>query len=249
MRQLFPVAADPVEPIDIYGDVPRAEERPGVRLNMIASIDGATSVDGLSGKLGGAADHRVFVALRSLADVILVAAGTVRAEGYGPAELPVETQDVRRRRGQTPVPAIAVVSHSCNLDWRAPFFTDAAVRPLIVTVADAPADHRSRATEVAEVVIAGDRDVDLGLALDAIGERRVGSVLAEGGPSLNAQLAGAGLLDEVCLTLSPSIVGGEGKRIVTGPPLDMSAKLRLCSLCDEDGFLFLRYRTDRGATP
>jgi riboflavin biosynthesis pyrimidine reductase len=243
MRQLFPVAADPVEPADVYADVPRAEGRPSLRLNMIASVDGATSVDGVSGKLGGAADHRVFFALRSLADVILVAAGTVRAEGYGPAELPAETQDARRRRGQTPVPAIAVVSHSCSLDWQSPLFTAATVRPIIVTVGDAPGDHRSRATDVADVVIAGERDVDLRRALDAIGERGAHSVLAEGGPSLNAQLAGAGLLDEVCLTLSPSIVGGDGKRIVTGPSLDMSAELRLCSLCEDDGYLFLRYRT------
>jgi riboflavin biosynthesis pyrimidine reductase len=244
MRQMFPVAADPVDPVDVYGDVPRAEGRPGVRLNMIASVDGATSVDGLSGKLGGAADHRVFFVLRSLADVILVAAGTVRAEGYGPAELPTETQEARRRRGQTPVPAIAVVSHSCNLDWRSPFFTAATVRPIIVTVADAPADHRSQATDAADVIMAGERDVDLRRALDAIGERGARSVLAEGGPSLNAQLAGAGLLDEVCLTLSPAIVGGDGKRIVTGPALDMAATLRLCSLCEDDGYLFLRYRTD-----
>jgi riboflavin biosynthesis pyrimidine reductase len=242
MRQLIPVAADPVEPVDVYADLPRAEGRPSVRLNMIASVDGATSVDGLSGTLGGAADHRVFFALRSLADVILVAAGTVRAEGYGPSELPAEIQAVRRNRGQTPVPAIAVVSHSCNLDWKSPFFTAATVRPIIVTVGDAPGDHRSRATDVADVVIAGERDVDLRQALDAIGERGTDSVLAEGGPSLNAQLAGAGLLDEVCLTLSPVVVGGDGKRIVAGPALDMSAEFRLCSLCEDDSYLFLRYR-------
>jgi riboflavin biosynthesis pyrimidine reductase len=243
VRQLLPVAADPVDPMDVYADLPRANDRPAVRLNMIASVDGATSVDGLSGKLGGAADRRVFLAMRSFADAILVAAGTARAEGYGPAELPAETQDARRRNGQTPVPFIAVVSRTCNLDWQAPFFTAATVRPMIVTVADAPADHRSRATEVADVVIAGESDVDLHRALDAIAERGARYVLAEGGPSLNAQLAGAGLLDELCLTLSPSIVGGEGKRIVTGPPLDPSSALRLRSLCEDDGYLFLRYRT------
>jgi riboflavin biosynthesis pyrimidine reductase len=245
VRQLLPVAADPVDPIEVYADIPRASGRPAVRLNMIASVDGATSVDGLSGKLGGAADRRVFLAMRSSADVILVAAGTVRAEGYGPAELPAETQDARRRNGQTPVPSIAVVSRSCNLDWQAPFFTAATVRPMIVTVADAPADHRSRATEVADLVIAGEGDVDLRRALDAIAERGARSVLAEGGPSLNAQLAGAGLLDELCVTLSPSIVGGDGKRIVTGPALVPPSALELRSLCEEDGYLFLRYRIHR----
>jgi riboflavin biosynthesis pyrimidine reductase len=241
VRQLFPVTPDPVDPDDVYGDAPQANGRPGVRLNMIASVDGATSVDGLSGALGGPADHRVFFAMRAVTDIVLVAAGTVRAEGYGPAELPLETRHTRQRRGQTTVPAIAVVSRTCNLDWQSPFFSAPTVRPLVVTVAGAPSDQRARATEVADVVIAGETDVDLRRALGAIAERGARSVLAEGGPSLNAQLAGAGLLDELCVTLSPSVVGGNAKRIVTGPALDPRSPLYLRSVCEEDGYLFLRY--------
>lgn len=242
MRQLFPAAADPVDPNDVYADLPHANGRPAVRLNMISSVDGATSVDGLSGALGGPADHDVFFAMRSLADVVLVAAGTVRAEGYGPAELPPETQDARRRRGQTPVPAIAVVSRRVDLDWRSSFFTAATVRPMVVTVEAVPDAQLSRAAEVADVVIAGEHDVDLVRALGAIAERDARSVLAEGGPSLNAQLAGAGLLDELCLTLSPSVVGGAAKRIVAGPALDPKSPLYLRSVCEDGGYLFLRYR-------
>jgi riboflavin biosynthesis pyrimidine reductase len=245
VRQLFPIARHTVDPSDVYGDPPRAADRPGVRLNMIASVDGATAVEGRSGTLGGAADHAVFFAMRSAADVVLVAAGTVRAEGYGPAELSAETQDARQRRGQMPVPPIAVVSRTCNLDWQTPFFTAARVRPIIVTVSEAPEHQRSRASDVADVVIAGERDVDLRRALDAIGERGARAVLAEGGPSLNAQLAGGGLLDELCLTLSPSMVGGDSRRIVTGPALDPRSTLELRSVCEDDGFLFLRYQTDR----
>src|SRR5437763_6912934 len=103
VRQLFPEAVEAVEPLDVYRDVPVVDGRPMVRLNMIAAVDGATAVDGRSGALGGPADHRVFAALRSLADVVLVAAGTVRAEGYGPAPLP-----------------IAVVSGTLELDWDSP---------------------------------------------------------------------------------------------------------------------------------
>jgi riboflavin biosynthesis pyrimidine reductase len=167
----------------------------------------------------------------------------MRAEGYGPVQLASETQAIRQRRGQTPVPAIAVVSRKLDLDWRSPFFTDAVVRPMVVTVTSAPDARRARATEVADVVIAGEHDVDLSRALDAMGERGARSVLAEGGPSLNAQLAGAELLDELCLTLSPSVVGGSAKRIVTGPALDPRSALYLRSVCEEDGYLFLRYRT------
>jgi riboflavin biosynthesis pyrimidine reductase len=222
VRQLFPNPVDPVDPVDVYGDQPRAGPggRPGVRLNMIASVDGATTVAGVSGGLGGAADHDLFALLRSLADVVLVAAGTARAEGYGPSRVPV-----------------AVLTRSCRLDWASPFFTAPVARPIVVTVAGAPPDALARAAEVAEVVVAGERDVDR-------------AVLAEGGPTLNAQLAGAGLLDELCLSLSPRLVGEAAKRILDGLPVPGPAPLRLCSVCEQDEFLFLRYQSSaRGLRP
>ena len=117
---MLPRAADLVDPAVVYADLPVASGRPAVRLNMIASLDGAATVDGLSGGLGGPADHRVFAALRELADVVLVAAGTVRAERYGPAKVP-----------------LAIVTRSCALDLDAPLFAEGA-RPIVITVATAP---------------------------------------------------------------------------------------------------------------
>ncbi len=231
MRQLYPVPVDPVDPADVYGDLPDAGPRPSLRLNMIASADGATTVAGTSGGLGGAADRALFVLLRSLADVVLVAAGTVRAERYGPSSVPV-----------------AVVSRSCRFDWDAPFFSAQKARPIVVTVTGAPAPLRARAAEVADVVLAGERDVDLARALDALGAMGFRAVLCEGGPNLNAQLAAAGLVDELCLTLAPSLVGGAAKRILDGPATAAPMALRLCSLCEQDGFLFLRWRPG-AATP
>jgi len=222
----MPELVDPVDPMVVYGDLPVARGRPAVRLNMIASVDGATTVAGLSGGLGGPADKRVFSVLRSLADAVLVAAGTVRAETYGPSPH-----------------LIAVVSRSCVLDWRAPFFIEAPVRPIVITVAAAQADDRARAAEVADVVIAGDDSVDMRRAIDALGERDARTVLAEGGPSLNGQLAAAGLIDELCLSLSPALVGGDSKRILSGPTLEMPARCELRSVCEDDGYLFLRYRS------
>jgi len=222
----MPELVDPVDPMVVYSDLPVARGRPAVRLNMIASVDGATTVAGLSGGLGGPADKRVFSVLRSLADAVLVAAGTVRAESYGPSPH-----------------LIAVVSRSCVLDWRAPFFIEAPVRPIVITVAAAQADDRALAAEVADVVIAGDDSVDMRRAIDALGERDARTVLAEGGPSLNGQLAAAGLIDELCLSLSPRLVGGDSKRILSGPPLEMPARCELRSVCEDDGYLFLRYRS------
>ncbi|MDQ3146888.1 MAG: pyrimidine reductase family protein [Actinomycetota bacterium] len=241
MRQLLPHPLDPVDPGAVYGDPPRAEGRPGVRLNMVASVDGAISVAGRSGGLGGTGDRRLFLLLRAVADVILVGAGTVRAEGYGPALLSSALEDRRREEGRRAVPSIAVVSRSCALDWESPFFTAAVARPLVVTVAEAPAERRDRAAEVAEVILAGDADVDLALAFAALGRSGAGSVLAEGGPTLNGQLAAAGLVDELCLSVSPRLVGGAAPRILAGADLAGPPELALASVCEEDGFLFLRY--------
>jgi riboflavin biosynthesis pyrimidine reductase len=225
LRQLFPERSEAVEPLDVYRDLPVVAGRPAVRLNMIASVDGATAVDGLSGGLGGSADRKVFAALRSLADVVLVAAGTVRAETYGPAKVP-----------------IAVVSGSLGLDWTTPFFTAASHRPIVVTSKQAPPAALEQAAAVADVMIAGDGEVDLRDVVRKLGERGFRHVLAEGGPSFNGALAAAGLLDEVCLTLAPYLVSGNAKRIVAGPALVPPPGLNLRTACEEDGYLFLRYR-------
>ena len=183
-------------------------------VNMIASADGATTVDGRSGGLGGAGDRAVFAVLRRLADVVLVGAGTVRAEGYGPPKKP----------GQK----VAVVSRSGRLDWTSELFTSGA--GLAVLPEDGPAVP-------VPSVRAGHGAVDLASAL---GQLEGAVVLAEGGPSLNGQLAAAGLIDELCLTIAPRLVGGEAKRIVVGAPAG-EPMLELAQLLEEDGFLFCRY--------
>ena len=109
---------------------------------MISTLDGAITLNGRSGMLGGPADRRVFQALRSLADVILVGAGTARAEAYGPVVLAPEVRELRERRGQAPVPPIALVTRSGNLDWSSPLFTKAEVRPIVFTTADGNPDER-----------------------------------------------------------------------------------------------------------
>jgi len=248
MRRLFPDPAEGVDPVEAYADLPPARGRPAVRLNMIASVDGATAVDGTSGGLGGPADRRVYLALRALADVVLVAAGTVRAEGYGPPSLPEELVAARRRAGRADVPRLAVVTRSLDLDWDAGLFAAAApgARPMVVTTSDAPADQRARADEAAQVMVAGEGSVDLPRALAMLGEGGAGSVLAEGGPSLNRALAADGLLDEVCLTLSPRLVAGDSRKILSGPALPSAGTpLTLWSACEDEGLLFLRYRVGR----
>src|SRR2546423_9294333 len=114
MRRLFPDPVDDIDPATVYADMPRNDRRPAVRLNMIVSVDGGTSWNGVSGALGGPADKSLFHVLRSFADVVLVASATMRAEHYGPAVVAPSIQDARRERGQASTPRIAVVSRACQ---------------------------------------------------------------------------------------------------------------------------------------
>jgi riboflavin biosynthesis pyrimidine reductase len=207
---------------------------------MISTLDGAITIEGRSGLLGGPADRNVFQVLRSVADIILVGAGTARAEGYGPVMLDDQLRARRAARGQSDVPPIAVVTGTGNLDWSAPFFTEADARPVVVTTSACDTGARRRAEAVADVLIAGEERVDPAEALHQLSLAGYRSVLLEGGPGLNADVVHAGLLDELCLTLSPRLVAGDGTRVLAGPELMPPLQLRFVHLLEQDGFLFAR---------
>jgi riboflavin biosynthesis pyrimidine reductase len=246
MRQLFPSPADDVDPAAIYGRMPpRADGLPAVRVNMIQSLDGAGSLAGRSGGLSGSADKALFGTLRAATDVVLVGAGTVRAEHYGPVRLRDAQRASRVDEGLSPVPPIAVVSGSCRLDVDTPFFTRAEARPVVVTVDAASPDERGRLAEVADVIVAGEELVDLRVALSALAERGWSNILAEGGPVVVGELATDDLIVELCVTLSPEVVVGDAPRIARGPAVENPARLRLLSLLEDDGFLFTRFGRDK----
>jgi riboflavin biosynthesis pyrimidine reductase len=242
MRQVLPTddAAD-VDLLAAYAVREPNGPMPFVRVNMISSLDGAISIDGRSGALGGAGDHAVFACLRTLADVVVVGAGTMRSEGYGPARLDATAQQQRAARGATPVPAIAVVTKAAKFDYTTPFFTEAQEPPLIVTTSRRAPEVEREAAGAAVVLGAGDDGVDLVAAFAALRERGAGNVLVEGGPGLNGDLARADLVDELCLTLSPRIVGGDGPRVMAGPTMLPPIGTRLLHLLEDDGFLFARF--------
>jgi riboflavin biosynthesis pyrimidine reductase len=241
MRALLPDPMADVDLLEVYAIPSDAgRDRPFVRCNMISSLDGAISLNGRSGMLGGPGDRRVFQVLRSLTDVVLVGAGTMRSENYGPATLDDQLQRQRLERGQTAVPPIAVVTGSANLDWSSPFFTEAEERPIVFTTRSSDEGARKRAGEVADVVLSeGDR-VDPIAALDHLHQRGLNSVLLEGGPGLNADVVHATALDELCLTLSPRIVAGDGPRVLAGPELSSPMNVDIIHLLEEERFLFYR---------
>jgi len=236
MRQLFPTATD-VDLRDAYA----VTRSPYLRANMVSSLDGAATVGQEVSPLGGDADQEVLHLLRDLSDVVLVGAGTIRAEGYGPNLLPEAAQQRRSANGEPAVPRIAVLSGRLDLDFDAPVFTAAKVPPLVLTAGSPPADRRRAAERVAEVVVAGDAVVDPTAAVRALTDRGLSQVLSEGGPHLLAQLYAAGLVDELCLSLSPRVVLGPDLRVTSGPPLPQPVDHDLAHVLTDEGFLFLRY--------
>ncbi|HTT92936.1 MAG TPA: pyrimidine reductase family protein [Acidimicrobiales bacterium] len=265
MRSLFPEPGEDVDLVEAYSrDLPVPKGRPMVRVNMISTLDGATSYGGRSGPLGGPEDKLLFSVLRSLADVVLVGAGTARTEHYGPVRLPAEVQRRRQAKGQRPVPPIAIVTRSLSLDWGAALFGGGDPRPIVVAPVDSGAAALGTAGRSADLLTAGVGEVDLAAALASLAKRGMHHVLCEGGPGLNTGLTAAGLVDELCLTLSPKLAGDAGQGLLGGQlgdggspsatgeagrtaghrgrPFTRLLELRLTHVLEEDSFLFLRLR-------
>jgi riboflavin biosynthesis pyrimidine reductase len=240
-----------------------ARPAPWVRANMIASVDGAADLNGRSGGLSGDADRLVFSVLRSLADVILVGAGTARAEKY---RLAGQGQIwTALRQGQPPTPPIAVVTSQLDLDLDGPLLadTDDQARTILLTTQAAPAARRAAAAARADVILAGRDSVTPAAAVDALAARGHRRILVEGGPNLLRQITDAGLLDELCMTFSPVLEGGAAGRILapapsspapppTSPTPFMGAGqgtatgLALAHVLEDSGSLLCRYLRDPG---
>lgn len=197
---------------------PEVEGRPWGMLCMVSSIDGATTLEGRSGGLGNATDAAILATLRRVADVVVVGAGTARSERYGPPSKP----GLR----------IGLVSGRGQMDYTTPLFESGAGFMILPESApEVPVD----------AIRAGHTTVDLGSAMAqlAAAGHRVAQI--EGGPTLNGALANAGLIDEINLTLSPLLAGGDAARIIEGAP-ELATAFELWAAYEADGFLFTRWR-------
>jgi riboflavin-specific deaminase-like protein len=220
-------------------------QRPYVLLNMVSTVDGRATIGGRSGPISGRADRELFRALRTAVDAVMVGAGTVRAERYGPIIREQGNKRLRRDRGLSEEPLACIVSARLSLLADVPLLADEASRVAIVTASAASLPEC--AAQVDYVRAGRDGAVDLQAALAELRERfGVRTLLCEGGPHLNSHLLAAGIVDELFLTLAPKLGGGdttgeEALRIVAGPALEEVVELELIGLLESESELFLRY--------
>lgn len=238
IRRLWPDASGELTDDEIVASLKSAE--PVLRVNFVASVDGAVTHDGRSGGLSDEADKRHFELLRRVCDVVLVGAGTVRDEGYGAMRVSEESARWRVANGLPEHPVFAIVTASLNLDPESEIFTEAPVRPIVFTTLRGVA--RAAAFEAnADVVAAGAELVHGPTIVAALRERGLGSILCEGGPHLFGSLLGDGAVDELFLTVSPTLEVGDAARITAGV-LPASVPLTLASILVSGSTLLLRYR-------
>jgi riboflavin biosynthesis pyrimidine reductase len=228
---------------ELYG-YPADLSKCWVRANFISSLDGGATVDGTSGGLAGPGDRALFRLMRELADVIVVGAGTVRTENYAGAQLSASQRQDRQARGQAEIPPIAIVTRSGHLDRDTKVFTQTEVPPLVLTCTAAVQATRDRLHGIADVIDCSDADpatVDTATMLATLASLGLTRVLTEGGPSLLGTFIEHDLLDELCLTIAPAVVGGEGGRIAKGTGQLQTRLRRAHLLADDNGYLYSRY--------
>lgn len=207
MRRLLP-APGPVDLVDAYAGLdPRA---PWVAMGMVGSLDGAVAVDGRSEGLGCAGDRAAFRALRAVADVVVVGLGTAVAERYRPTWT-ARHVEARAARGQPALPRLAVVTGSGRVPRDLRALEDPARPPLVLTTAAGAAvaaDRVAGRAEVVEVDAGADGLIAAHALVATLAERGLGRVLCEGGPTLNHTMVAAGAVDDLFVTIAPTVVGG-----------------------------------------
>ena len=231
---------------DLYA-YPVGLRDPWVRANFVSSIDGSATSGNVSEGLGTPADKTVFMLLRQLADVIVVGAGTARAENYGGAG----TDPVFRRalydrgigghRDGAP-PPIAVVTASAALEPGARLFTETEVPTLIITTSTAPEDRKQQLADAgAHVIEVGGVAITPQGLLNTLAELGLRRVLCEGGPHLFGELLEANAVDELCVTTAPVLIGGTARRISLSAHEFRVPMVRRHILLDEDGTALTRW--------
>lgn len=220
--------------------------RPHVMLNMVSTADGRVTLGGRSGPIGNRADREHFHALRDAVDAVMVGAGTLRVERYGRIIPEESRRRLRQEQGLSEEPLACIVSAGLSSLAGIPLLAEPAARVVIVT--PSRSSLPGGGAQLDYIRTQPEEPLDLRAALKQLHDRfGVRTLLCEGGPHLNSELLAAGLVDELFLSLSPKLAGGQEMngdpplRILAGAELDPPVELELLAVAESDSQLFLRY--------
>lgn len=238
---------------------PAPRNRPFVFSNFVTTLDGVVSYDipgqAQAGVISRSSDEDRFLLglLRACADVVVVGAGTLRAEPEGhwtpDFAYPVGAKPfaaLRKSMGKPPLPTAIFVSASGDLDLGAAAFR--SKQPVAVLTTKQGARRLGRAKKVQVQIMDADqpsgRDIVNAIAMNPDWRR----ILTEGGPTLLGHFLRDRVLDQMFHTLAPQIAGRsrEHRRLALVEDVAFAPKeapwSRLISLKrSHDDFLFLRY--------
>jgi riboflavin biosynthesis pyrimidine reductase len=241
-RQAIPPGGD-VSPEERYTGLRLGEraggDRPYVVCNFVSSADGKATASGRTAPLAGAGDKAAFHLLRTQVDAVLAGTGTLEIERYGVPVRDERLLEIRLAAGLSAQPLAVVISRSGRVPFEIPLFTDARSRIALYTpegtvVPACAADVTVHGLDPARS--------DLGEVLRSLRrDHDVRSLLCEGGPVLFNALLAEDLVDELFLTVSPVLVGGDELGITAGGSLGRALPLRLVWGLEHDGNLLLRY--------
>ena len=244
--------------------IPLRADRPTVVSNFVSTIDGVVAFD-TEGRTGGqevsgasTPDRFLMGLLRATADAVLIGAGTVRSGAHhrwSPAYVYPPAADAyavwRRELGLAAAqPTTVIVSASGSVDPSHPGLHDPGVPVAIITTSGGAARLRAAGLpDTVDIVAASSGgEVEPAAIVEVLRDRGHEVVVCEGGPTLLGGLIGAGLVDELFLTVAPQVAGRSPDvprlALVEGVAfaIDDAPWTRLVSVMRVESHLFLRYR-------
>ena len=248
MRRLLPEPAADITAAHLMNELRPWEdahpERPHVYMNFALTLDGHTTIEGVSGPIGSSRDTELLVCLRTRADAVMIGGGTMRAERYGRAVGDPRKREKREELGLRPDPIMVIVSGRMDLPWDAPLFSEGAGQVVIFTASE----DEPPTTETPVEVVRHEGRVDLPRALEHLRkEHDVEALLCEGGAVLHGELLKADCVDEIFVAHAPKLAGGRGPGLTDGlDPAVRPLDVLWLAWEPETGELFARYRVGSG---
>lgn len=225
--------------------------RPHVFVNAAMSADGKLSTyERRQVKISGPGDFRRVDRLRAGADAVMVGIGTVLADDPSLTVKDPALVAAREASGRGPHPVRVVVDSHARISLDAAVLHRGGGRRVVGVAEAAPAEKRAALEEHATVVVAGTDRVDLALLLERLFDLGVRRLMVEGGGTLIAALATAGLVDDLYVYVGNIIISGSAApTLADGGGLSAAesfVRLELASAVPCEEGILLHWRVEKG---